>query len=778
MVKNIKNSGSGSSKNIRNDDSLKLSVLKVTDATITNANITNLTNTELQTATSNITTLQATTSANSTNIATNQGNITINQGNIATNTSSISINQGNIATNSANITDLEDNKQDAFTVSDPLDLTNDVLTLTTDNSFFTVTNGELQLKVILDFDQNVFINTNDLTLQNAGGPVTLDLLDNTNNYGFRIFFNNANQNTNFRIRGATGGYIDIMTLTQADIDFHTLPLLNVASINGITSTEIGYLAGVTSSLQFQLDQKQAVLTAGNGIDIVSGLGTTISVDEAELTTKQNVITAGDGLSFTGDVLNAEVTQTELDAKQDVITDSTNIELNRLDVNDKIRFQRNNSSDTATTISRSNNAGKMKLVANEYAFRNSTDGQNNMVLNDSGTLTTVSVQADFFSSISDTELDYLLGVTSSVQTQIDGKQDTITSSTALSVASIDLNSGDVTNGGAGNFTTLDLGGSVSGVTSLRCQSIEISNSSLSNAQFIDFGTTTDYNMRQTYNEPDNNMQWQLKDSGYANAQTKLQINYDTVQIHNADFDVQNNDIINVNSLNGITDTEIGYLDGVTSNLQTQLDDKADEFALNLPLELDTGAFPDPAIKLNYNTDQFKLTGSNLELNRNIVECKTTNFNLSSSGNWGSTSSTYPYISGWGSITALSGTSFLSNASDGIFSVSATGLYKITLNVAAENVSVNNRIVVGVYLSVDDADTSFRSVPGEFLLMQIRDDNQSYASSSSTTIYKTLTDANTLRFKTRLGVGSDNRNYNDQRDDANLNIYTSLTLERIG
>lgn len=45
-----------------------------------------------------------------------------------------------------------------------------------------------------------------------------------------------------------------------------------------TSTEIGYVSGVTSSIQTQLNGKQATLTAGNGIDITSN---TISVGDID-----------------------------------------------------------------------------------------------------------------------------------------------------------------------------------------------------------------------------------------------------------------------------------------------------------------------------------------------------------------------------------------------------------------------------------------------------------------------------------------------------------------
>ena len=45
-----------------------------------------------------------------------------------------------------------------------------------------------------------------------------------------------------------------------------------------TSTEIGYVSGVTSAIQTQLNNKQATLTAGNGIDITSN---TISVGDID-----------------------------------------------------------------------------------------------------------------------------------------------------------------------------------------------------------------------------------------------------------------------------------------------------------------------------------------------------------------------------------------------------------------------------------------------------------------------------------------------------------------
>jgi len=368
MPKNIKGTSTLAGKNVQNSESignLTADTIRTNTLVATNATITNLTNTELQTATSNIATNTTNIATNTSDIATNTGNIATNTSNISTNTSdiatnasNISTNTGNIATNTSDIASLQTSKQDALTVSNPIDLTSDNLSLNIDDSFFFINgDGELQLKVILDYGySNVFINSNRLVIQNQDADINLDLNDSTNNYAFRIFFNHDDYHTFFRIRGDVGGYIDIMTLSQDDIDFHSLPLLNVASINGITSTELGYLDGTSSNIQFQLDQKQAVLTAGNGIDITAGLGTTISVDEAELTTKQ-----------------------------DVITDATNIELNDLTVNDTIFFQKNDSTDTKTNITRSSTAGKMRFNAESYAFKDETNSTTLFSIDDTGTI---------------------------------------------------------------------------------------------------------------------------------------------------------------------------------------------------------------------------------------------------------------------------------------------------------------------------------------------------------------------------------------------------------
>ena len=568
------------------------------------------------------------------------------------------------------------------------------------------------------------------------------------------------------------------TVVTSDIKSGNIICTNLTATN-ITNAELQTATSEIATLQ---TTKQDVITAGDGLSF-TGSTLNAEVTQSELDAKQDTITAGDGLSFTGSTLNAEVTQTELDAKQNLIVDTTDIELNDLNVNGEILFQRNNSTDSNCTINRSNNAGKMKFVGNTYAFRDSVDSQNLFLINNSGTVTTVSIQADFFSSITSSELDFLDGVSSNVQTQIDSKQATITAGDGLSFTGSTLNAevtqteldakqDTITSSTLISCNQIDCNeNKLLGVTSLSCQSIELHNSS-SLVSFLDFGGG-DFRFRQLYNQAANTFTFTIDDATGANPESKMVITRTEVEIENANLNLNSNDITNGGDGSFSTITLNG------NDVEDAIDDKADDFATNSNgLIMDAGAFPIRELRLLFDSVYFNINGSNeLSLNKNINECKTTNFNLSSSGNWGSTTSTYPYISGWGSIATPSGSTFLSNASNGIFSVDSNGLYKIVLTVAGENVSVNNRVVLGVYLSIDDVDTSFRATPGEFMLQYLRDDNFGVGGSSEFTVFKTLTTSNTIRFKTRIATGTDNRAYDDQTDDSNLNLYTSFIIEKI-
>ncbi len=446
-----------------------------------------------------------------------------------------------------------------------------------------------------------------------------------------------------------------------------------------------------------------------------------------------------------------------------------------------------------------------------------------------------------------------------QAEVDAKQDTITSSTSLSCADINCNSNSLT-----------------GVTSMSCQSLEIHNTS-NLLSFLDFGSG-DFKFRSIYNENGNHYQLQLRDANGLNNQKKLQINYDSVDIHNAEFDLNSNDIVNVNSLNTITSTEIGYLDGVTSSIQTQLDskltsggaasfsslnlnsgnltnggtgnftainlngsdlqgkidDKADLFGLLLPLEISTGGIPFDAISLKYDTSQFTLNASDeLSLNGAVPSDITSadyisffvngetvasdNFSLKlradgkvkiKSGDLDMANNKVTNVSEienavrimefggdpdsvtnnlwgndnihdtWATSIDVNGSGMVTESS-GVFTITEAGTYTITVNCVVEDQTYNNRIVAGMYLSLNDDTSRFRGATSgtSFALCYLRFDDYGFGESMTFSLTEVFSANDTIRFKTKLGTNSDARNYNDTLADNKLKWWAGARFQKL-
>ena len=236
------------------------------------------------------------------------------------------------------------------------------------------------------------------------------------------------------------------------------------AISTTTSTELGYVSGVTSSIQTQLDDKQATITgaattitnsnlalsravvsdASGKIDASATTSTEIgyvsgvtSAIQTQLNGKQATITGGASTITTANLSVDKALVSDAGGKV-AVSATTSAELDFLSgVTSSVQSQLNSKEPTitgaATTITTSN------LTASR-ALTSDVDGK-------------VAVSAS-----TNTELGFLSGVTSSVQTQLNGKQATGDYITALT--------GDVSATGPGSATaTLANSGVVAGTYSL-------------------------------------------------------------------------------------------------------------------------------------------------------------------------------------------------------------------------------------------------------------------------------------------------------------------------
>ena len=221
----------------------------------------------------------------------------------------------------------------------------------------------------------------------------------------------------------------VSTITTSDLTASRAMVTNGSgkvAVSDVTATELGYLDGVTSAIQTQIDSKQATIT-----------GAATTIDDADLTASRALVSSGSGKVAVSAVTSTELgyldgvssaIQTQLDAKS---TTSNAAALAAEDVALQSRLTTN-----VTAFTNEDTALQARITANNTLTSAVETRRTQNIAGAVSSITTSDLTASralasdssgkvAVSAVTSTELGYLDGVTSAIQTQIDSKQATIT-----------------------------------------------------------------------------------------------------------------------------------------------------------------------------------------------------------------------------------------------------------------------------------------------------------------------------------------------------------------
>jgi fructose-specific component phosphotransferase system IIB-like protein len=390
------------------------------------------------------------------------------------------------------------------------------------------------------------------------------------------------------------------TITSSDL---TTSLALVSDDNGkvavssITTTELGYLSGSTSNIQWQLDGKEATIT---------GAATTIT--SSNLTTSKALVSDDNGKVAVSSITTTELgylsgstsnIQGQLDGKEATITGaattitSSNLSTSKAlvsDDNGKVAVS------SITTTELGYLSGSTSNIQGQLNGKEATITGAATTITSSNLTTSKALVSDdngkvAVSSITTTELGYLSGSTSNIQGQLNGKEATITGA-ATTITSSNLStskalvSDDNGKVAVSSITTTELGylsGSTSNIqgqldgkeATITGAATTITSSNLTTSKALvsdDNGKVAVSSITTTelgyLSGSTSNIQGQLngKEATITGAATTITSSDLTTSLALVSDD---NGKVAVSS---ITTTELGYLSGSTSNIQGQLDGK--------------------------------------------------------------------------------------------------------------------------------------------------------------------------------------------------------------
>ena len=227
----------------------------------------------------------------------------------------------------------------------------------------------------------------------------------------------------------------VSSITTSDLTASRAMVTNGSgkvAVSDITATELGYLDGVSSAIQTQLNSKQATIT-----------GAATTIDDADLTASRALVSDG-----SGKVAVSAVTATEV-GHLDGVTSAIQTQINGLETR----------RDANVTVAASNNAAlesrRTSNIAGAVLTITTSDLTASRALVSSGS-GKVGV-----SDVTATELEYLDGVSSAIQTQLNAKQATITgAATTIDDADLTASRALVSSGsgkvGVSDVTSTELG----------------------------------------------------------------------------------------------------------------------------------------------------------------------------------------------------------------------------------------------------------------------------------------------------------------------------------